>query len=155
LNELTETISGTIKYLEAHTIQRNSLGALITALLAMLVWVNQGKRIARREAEERIIVGFQPELDAMIQTNEDARLILTDEAFNKHEAIIRNNKRSLTYLQQIRLNSAWDDLAYYQKGNKQKIPSYVMYADCGSLDKRREIRPLAIARIQNIISIVS
>jgi hypothetical protein len=37
-------------------------------------------------------------------------------------------------------------------GKKQNIPFYEQYADCGSLDKRRKVRPVVIKRIQDIIS---
>jgi len=37
-------------------------------------------------------------------------------------------------------------------GKRKYIPYYEQYADCGSLDKRRKVRPVIIKRIQDIIS---
>ena len=155
MNELTQTISNTMKYIESNPTQRNILGGLFAVLIGTIIWINQSKRTASRQAGDRIIEAFHSELDALIQTNEDAHLILTDEVLNKHDSAIRNNLPRLLWFQRFRLNRAWDEMAKYQIDKNHKILFYTMYADCGSLDKRKVMRPLAIARIQKIISIVS
>lgn len=155
MNELAQTISNTMKYIETNTIQRNILGGLFAVLIGTLIWINQSRRTASRQAGDRIIEAFQPELDALIQTSGDAGNILTDEVLNKHDSAIRNNLPRLLWIQKFRLRRAWHEMAYCQVDEQHKILFYTMYSDCGSLDIRRKMRPLAIARIQKIISIVT
>lgn len=128
---------------------------------AVILWVGYrltlGRDIlaAQKAAGASIARAFHPELDALVQTDEDARLIMTDDTFKKHESTIRNNRRQLSWLRQLRLRHAWQAVAYHPQDNEQGVPFYAMYADCGSLNKRRQMRPVAIARIEKIISIVS
>lgn len=142
----------------ATIITENPLSSALGALI--LVWLGYRLRLTeqvikhRIEAGRRIADAFRPELDALVQYGGNAGLVLTDEVFKKHEAAIRNNTRNLSWWVQLRLHLAWRDLAYLGKSKKQQIPFYEQYFDGGSLDKRATVRPLAIARIQRIISIV-
>lgn len=155
MDAIIETMKSTIKSIESNPTQRNILGTLLLALLGVLVWINQSKRTESRQAGDRIIEAFQPELDALIQSSGDTGNILTDEILNKHDAAIRSNLPRLLWIQKFRLRRAWNEMAYCQVDEHHKILFYTMYSDCGSLDIRRKMRPLAIARIQKIISIVS
>lgn len=139
-------------------ITENPLSSVLGALF--LVWLAYRLRLTeqavrhRIEAGRRIAEAFRPELDALVQNSCNARLVLTDEVFKKHEAAIRNNKRKLSWWVQFRLHRAWRDLVYHSKDKKQMYPYYEQYFDAGSLDMRATVRPFAIARIQRIISIV-
>ncbi len=50
-------------------------------------------------ARQAIVNAFCSELDALIQCDRDAWKILTDDAFIKHESVIRNNIDQLTLFQ--------------------------------------------------------
>jgi len=123
--------------------------------IAYLFRLSLAQRRGFHEVGKTIANTFKPELDALIQTGDDARIILTDEAYLRHDSAIRNNINLLPWLDQLRLRRVWNKLAYHPQDKKKQIPFYENYADCGSLNKRREMRHLAISRIQKIISIVS
>lgn len=141
----------------ATIVMDNPLSSALGALI--LLWLGYRLRLTEQAVKQRIEAGrciadaFRPELDALVQNGGDAGLVLTDDAFKKHEAAIRNNKRRLSWLAQFRLHRAWRDLAYHNQDKKQKLPFYEQYFDGGSLDIRATVRPLAIARIQKIILI--
>jgi hypothetical protein len=128
------------------------LAILVAGLFSYILRVSFSQRQNIKDAGKMIIDTFQPELDLLIQTNDDCRHILNDAAFTRHEAAIRNNMDKFIFFQRFRLQKAWEQLAYH-KDNKI-IPFYAMYADYGALDKRAIVKPLAISRIQRIISIV-
>ena len=142
----------------ATIVMENPLSSALGTLI--LLWFGYRLRLTeqavkhRIEAGRRIADAFRPELDALVQNGGDAGLVLTDEAFKKHEAAIRNHKRKLSWWAQFRLHRAWRKLAYHKQDKKQKLPFYEQYFDGGSLNMRAAVRPLAIARIQKIISIV-
>ena len=130
------------------------LSVIVIGGIGCLLRLSLAQRRGFHEVGNTIANTFRPELDALIQAGEDARIILTDEAFLRHDSVIRNNISLLPWLDQCRLRRAWKKLAYHPQDKKKQIPFYENYADYGSLDKRREMRPLAISRIQKIISIV-
>ena len=136
-----------------------SLSALLVALLT--VYLNhffantRDKTKARREQGKVLAKALQPELDALIQTNQDCRLILTDDAYRRHESAIRGFMIYLSWVDKLRLQRLWHRLAMIKVGKKKYIQFYEQYADCGSLDKRRMVRPIVIKRIQDIISFAS
>jgi hypothetical protein len=135
-----------------------TLAGLLLVLLT--VWLNhllantRDAKNCRTNEGTKIIDVFTPELNAIIHTGGDVGGILTTEAFKRHESAIRNFLPYLSWLDRFRLRRAWHALAYTQENKKHRVPAYVLYADCGSLTTRREMRPLAIKRIQKIISIV-
>jgi len=130
----------------------SSLAALLVAGLVYLLNISFIQRKNIKAAGDNIITVFQGELDVLIQNSNDCRFVLNSHSFNRHETAIRNNISSLSFLQRIRLRRAWEILAYHK--DDKKTPFYEMYADTGSLDKRSKLKPLAIVRIQKIISIV-
>lgn len=133
-----------------------SLAALFLALLTVYLnhrFANTRDKINRRRNQGQTIAdAFKPELDALIQTDQDCRLILTEQAYQKHESAIRDFMLYLSWIDELRLKWLWYRLAMIKVGKKQHIPFYEQYADCGSLNKRREVRPTVIKRIQDIIS---
>ena len=141
----------TILLIKSHPLY-GVLIVLLVAFLGYLLRVSLLQRQGIKTAGENIVDAFQEELDRLIQEGDDCRLILDSKAFKKHEAAIRNNIDNLSIFQRNRLRQAWDQLAYHKNNNQ--IPFYEMYADCGSLHKRAKTKPLAISRIQRIVSIV-
>jgi hypothetical protein len=133
-----------------------TLSALFLALLP--VYLNhffantRDKTKIRREEGKVLTKALQPELDALIQTSQDCRLILTDDAYRKHESAIRCFMIYLSWVDKLRLRRLWHRLAMIKIWKKQHIQFYEQYADCGSLYKRKTIRPVVIKRIQDIIS---
>jgi hypothetical protein len=61
----------------------------------------------------------------------------------------------LSWIDKLRLKWLWYRLAMIKVSKKQHIPFYEQYADCGSLDKRRRVRPIVVKRIQGIIFFVN
>ena len=126
--------------------------ALITVFLNHLFANTRDKTNRRRNQGQALTTAFKPELDALIQTDQDCRLILTQQAYRKHESAIRDFILYLSWIDKFHLKWLWHRLAMIKVGKKQRIPFYEQYADCGSLDKRRKVRPTVIKRIQDIIS---
>jgi hypothetical protein len=139
------------------TLGQISLAAILLALIGALVnhylAIARDARNKRADQAGKVVAAFRPELEALVQTNNDARIILTPDAFSRHEAAISNFLPYLSYFSRFRMSRAWGKLVYYENKEKSKTPFYTQYADCGSLDKRNRVRPLAIERIQKIISL--
>lgn len=136
-----------------------SLSALTIALI--VVFLNHALANTREKAKERRAVGngvieaFRPELDALNQTDNDCMHILTESAYLRHESAVRNYLPLLSWIDRLRIHRAWRKLAYHKQDRKGHIPFYEQYADCGSLTKRRRVRPLAIERMSRIVSLAS
>lgn len=134
-----------------------SLSSVAIALI--MVWLNhilantRDKIKERRIAGKKIVEAFRPELDALNQTDQDCRLILTESAYLRHESAVRNYLSFLSWLDRLRIQYAWHKLAYHQQDKKGYIPFYEQYADCGSLTKRHNVRPVVIEKISRIIAI--
>jgi hypothetical protein len=134
-----------------------SLTSVAIALIA--VWLNhvlantRDKVKERHTAGKKVVEAFRPELDALSQTDQDCRLILTESAYLRHESAVRNHLSFLSWLDRLRIQYAWRKLAYHQRDKKHLIPFYEQYADCGSLAKRHNVRPVVIERISRIIAI--
>ena len=133
-----------------------SLAALLLVLITVYLnhlFANTRDKVSRRRDRGQVLtVAFKPELDALIQTDQDCRLILTQQAYQKHESAIRDFMLYLSWIDKLRLKWLWYRLAMIKVAKKKHIPFYEQYADCGSLDKRRKVRPIVINRIQGIIS---
>lgn len=133
-----------------------SLSALFLVLLT--VYLNhffantRDKTKTRREQGKVLAKALQPELDALIQTNQDCLLILTDDAYRKHESAIREFMIYLSWVDKIRLQRQWHRLAMIKVGKRKYTQFYEQYIDGGSLDERRKVRPIVIKRIQDITS---
>ncbi|MBI4775253.1 MAG: hypothetical protein HY788_13965 [Deltaproteobacteria bacterium] len=129
------------------------------AVLLIGIWLNhllantREKRKERRIAGNAVIEAFQPELDALCQTDEDCRLILNDSAYSRHESAVRNFLPHLSWVDRRRMLDAWRKLVYHEQDRKYCFPFYEQYADLGSLTKRRDVRPVVIERITRIISL--
>ena len=134
-----------------------SLSAILFALVCVginhLLANTRNAKNKRTDQGRKVIDMFCPELDGLIQTENDARFILTTDAFRKHESAIRNFLPYLSWFSRFRMHIAWKKLAYHKDDKKAQMPFYEQYADCGSLDKRARMRLLAIFRIQRIVSL--
>jgi hypothetical protein len=141
---------------ELITIGKISLSGILLALITVYVnhlFANSRDKIKqRRDQGQTISKAFDLELHSLIYTNEDCRLILTQEAYQRHEAAVRTFSRNLSWIDRLRLKLLWYRLAMIKIDKKHHMPFYEQYADCGALDKRRKVRPIVIKRIQDIIS---
>lgn len=133
-----------------------SLAGLFCLLLAAYVnhrLANTRDKIKRRRDQgQSITTAFKTELDALIQTDEDCRLILIQAVYRKHESAIRDFMLYLSWIDKLRLQWRWTRLATIKIGKRKHIPFYEQYANCGSLNKRQKVRPIVIKHIQGIIS---
>lgn len=133
-----------------------TLAALLPALIT--VWLNHRLANTRDAKNKRaslaikLIETFQSELDAIIQTDKDCGLIMTDDAYMRHDSAVRSFLIHLSWYDKFRLQRLWHKLAMARLSKKQHIPFYAQYADNGSLDKRKRIKPIVKKRIQDIIS---
>ena len=138
------------------TIGQLSLCGILLALLVLLM--NHALANTRDKAKEKrqigknVISAFSKELDALHQTDDDCRFILTTEAYKRHESTIRLFLPYLSWIDRVRLKRAWHGLVFHHKDKKGNLPFYEQYADCGSLSKRRAIRPEVIRKINKILS---
>lgn len=134
-----------------------SLCAVLVALL--VIYLNHLLANTRERAKERhqkgkdVISAFNRELDALYQTNDDCRNIMTMEAYKNHESAIRSFLPHLSWVNCFRVKRAWHWLAFHKNDKKRTLPFYEQYADFGSLSKRRSVRPEVIRRIEMIISL--
>lgn len=132
----------------------------VSAIFLVLISVFLNHRLAnsREKIRDRfaqgieLVTAFQPELDAILQTNDDCMIIMTDAAFEKHDSAVRMFVHHLSWVDKFRLKILWHRLAYVKIDKKHHLELYEQYADGGSLTERRKIRPLVIKRIQDIIS---
>lgn len=130
------------------------LGILITVWLNHLLANTRDAKNRKATLNLKTIDVFSPELDALIHTGGDAGHILTTESFKRHESAIRNLLPHLSWVQRYRLRRAWHQLAYHEKDKKGQLAFYVQYADCGSITDRQRMKPLAVQRIQKVISLL-
>ncbi len=134
-----------------------SISAFAVALI--VVWLNHALANTREKAKERHTAGnavaeaFRPELDALNQTDNDCMHILTKSAYHRHEAAVRNYLPLLSWLDRLRFHRAWRKLVYHRRDREAYVPFYEQYADCGSLTKRRKVRPVVIERMSRIVSL--
>lgn len=128
---------------------------LISVYLNHLLANSRDKVRDRREQSLVLIQAFESDLSALLQSNNDCRLILNEAAYHRHDAAVRIFSRHLSWFDKFRFNTIWHRLAMIRISKKHQIPFYTQYSDCGSLDKRAIMRPLAIKRIQDIIFFAS
>lgn len=126
---------------------------LVTVWLNHLLANTRDRQKTRRDAGKTVTDAFRPELDALIQTDEDVRLILTTDAYRRHESAVRNFMPFLSWIDRFMLREAWRALAHHPQDKKHRILFYGQWADCGSLTKRRAVRPVVVKRVQRIISL--
>lgn len=131
------------------------VGLLLSWLVPYRLSISRDVIARRRTAAAAIAAAFRPELTAALQGDGDVgRYILTEAAHKKHEAAIIANIGALTWFQRLRLRQAWRRLSTYSGGSGHVYRDYSQYTDNGALQKRRAIRPIVIARLQRIVSIV-
>lgn len=133
-----------------------SLASIFVALLVLLLNHHlantRDKAKDRRKIGQKVADAFSKELDALLQTNNDCRLILTAETYRQHDSAIRSFMPYLSWIDRIRLKRAWHLLVFHPKDKKRQLPFYEQYADFGSLSKRRSIRPEVIKKLNKILS---
>lgn len=133
-----------------------TLAALLLPLIT--VWLNhllantRDAKNKRASQAIKLIEMLQPELDAIIQTDKDCGLIMTDDAYMRHDSAVRSFLIHLSWYDKFRFQRLWRKLAMVKLSKNQHIPFYTQYADNGSLDKRKQIRPIIKKRMQDIIS---
>ncbi len=131
----------------------NGIFAIIAALIAGLFGLVLYRKNRVRLYRQNLFNAIQPELDKILHTDEDCRIILDDTAYSKHKIAINNLISQTDFIERIRLKRKWKVLTT-TKFNKKTIHTtcYEQYADYGSLEKRREIRPIIIKHLQDIVS---
>ena len=128
--------------------------AIVAALLAGLFGLNLYRKNKTRGYRQLLFEAFQPELNRLLQTNDDCMYILDYAAYIKHEIAINNLLAHIGFIEKFRLKRKWRCLATIGIDKKTYIPTYAytQYSDTGSSTVREKIRPIVIKRIQNIIS---
>lgn len=125
------------------------LSALVSGWVGYRFGLANSKRERRIEAANRLYEVFQPLHDRLEKEDCDAIKVLQPTIHDQEKAIA-NLKRYLSKRQAVRLQEAWNE--YYLYTNGPTIPFLEQYADTGSIDKRRRIRPLLIRRLDNILN---
>lgn len=92
--------------------------AIIVVLLNHALANTREKEKERRAAGNGVIEAFRSELDALNQTNDDCMHILTENVYLRHEAVIRNYLPLLSWIDRLRIHSAWRRLAYHKQDRK-------------------------------------
>jgi len=126
--------------------------ALIVIFVNHLLANTRERKKERLQKGNNVVAAFSSELDALHQTNDDCRNILTIETYKKHESAIRAFLPYLSWVDRFRMKRAWHRLIFHKNDTKGMLPFYEQYADFGSLDKRQSIRPIVINRIEKILS---
>ena len=126
--------------------------AIVAALISVLFGFSIYRKNKNREYRRQLFEAVHPELNKLLQTNDDCGNILDDAAFTKHGIAVNNLLAHVGFIEKIRLKRKWQLLAMARIDKNHYIPFYEQYADCGSFDRRQKIRPIVIKRIQDIIS---
>jgi hypothetical protein len=129
----------------------NGLLAIVGSLLTGLFLLTLYYKNKTREYRKQLFEVFHPALNRLLQTEDDCRLFLNSEALEKHEIAVNNLMAHMDFIERFYLKRKWYHLSMIQMDKNHYMPDYSQYADCGSLDKRRKIRPLVIKRIQDVI----
>lgn len=136
-----------------------SVAAIFLVLVSVYLnhlLANTREKIRDRKEQGKILVSaFEPELNALIKKVGDCRFVMTEEAYHRHDAAVRAYLRYLSWIDRFRFNKLWHRLAMIRITEDTHIPFYTQYSDCGSLNERAIKHPLAIQRIQDIISFAS
>ena len=127
--------------------------ALVSVYLNHVLANTREKRKVRRERGQALIVAFDRELQALLNTDKDCRHILTHDAWKRHVAAVRSFAPYLSWLERLILEYYWISLTSLKIRKKRYETGYDQYADCGSQYNRTSVRPAVIKRIQRIISL--
>lgn len=130
----------------------NGLLGIVGALLTGLFLLTLYRKNKTREYRKQLFDMLHPCLNRLMQTNDDCRHFLNDDALTKHEIAVNNLMAHMDFIERICLKRKWYRLGMVQMDKNHYMPDYSQYADCGSLDKRRKIRPIVIKRIQDVIA---
>ncbi len=126
------------------------LSALLSGWVGYRFGLYNAQRQMRNEAAEWLYHVFYPLRNGLANENCDT-ITLIQPTIKEQETEIAYMKRFLSNREAARLQAAWE--AYYCLDNKgQAIPFLEQYADCGSIDKRRQLRPILIGRIDAILA---
>lgn len=129
------------------------IGTVVGAVLGGLIAFRFGKRLAdrqqTRQAASVFAKAFLDELTRLeAQEDVDTHDILSP-ALSKHQAAIQEFMFHLPENRQTELKSLWQG---YYCHKETGIPFLEQYADCGSLDKRKQMRRQATERFQAILA---
>jgi hypothetical protein len=135
-------------------INTNPSGFLtvVAALLGGLFGFNMYRKNKTREYRVQLFETLHPYLNRLLQTDDDCRLFLNDEALKKHEIAVNNLMAHVDFIERSCLKRKWYRLGMVQMDKNHYMPDYSQYADCGFPDKRRKIRPVIIKRIRDVIA---
>ena len=126
--------------------------AIVAALIGGLFGLSIYRRNKARDYRKKLFDAFSPSLNRILQTDEDCRVILTNDAYFRHKIAVNNLMPHLGFLERIRFKRKWSSLTKLKVAKNNYAEGYTQYSDCGALNKRRKIRPIVIKRIQDVIS---
>ena len=126
------------------------VGSLLTGLFLLTLY----RKNRTREYRKQLFNAFSPELNRILQTNDDCMHILDSVAYTKHETAVNNLMAHVGFIEKFRLKRKWRCLAMMGIDKKTYAPAYTytQYSDTGSSSVREKVRPVVIKRIQDIIS---
>lgn len=126
------------------------IGSLLTGLFFLILY----RKNKTREYRKQLFDAFSPELNRLLQTNDDCMRILDYVVYIKHETAINNLMAHIGFIEKFRLKRKWQCLAMRGIDKKTYIPTYAytQYSDTGSSTVRKKVRPIVVKRIQDIIS---
>jgi hypothetical protein len=124
------------------------VGALLTGLFLLILY----RKNKTREYRKQLFDAISPELNRILQTNDDCGIILTDTAYSKHETAVNNLMAHLDFFERFCLTRRWTRLAMMKIDKDTYIPAYSQYSDSGSSIVRDQVRPLVIKRLHAVLS---
>lgn len=123
-------------------------GALLSGLFGFILY----RKKTVREYRKQMFDAINGDLNRLLQTDDDCMHFLNDMKLRKHEAAVNNLMAHVGFVERYRLKRKWYALAMVKIDNDHHIPDYSQYADFGSIDKRRRIRPVIIKRLGDLMT---
>jgi len=122
------------------------IGAFLGHVLTNLRW----KREHHREAKDRFRSEFEADLVELRDLQMEPYDILKG-SLPRHMKAKAEFERYLKGRTLFEFNAAWDEYYHFTFENGQKIPHLEQYFSAGSIDKRTEMRKLAIERLERLL----
>ena len=123
-------------------------GILAASLLGFRLWLVKTKHERMIDAGEKVYDILFPIIDHLKSKNSDAIKVIGG-SIDEQRKVVFNLKRHLPFFKAKKLEQAWNQYLYHP--SNYNLLFIEQYADCGSLNKRKEIRPILISRIEKIL----
>lgn len=125
------------------------LSAFISGFIVYQFGIKSDRRRKRNEVADRLYEIFYP-LVKRLRTKDIDAINIIEPTIDDQRKSVQDLKRHLSRQEAKLLQDAWE-CYYFVDYHGQSFPFIEQYADCGSLDKRKQIRSVLIKRLEAIL----